>query len=481
MSSNFLLHNYIERLSELLLDNVSDAIISTDENFRIKTWNKAAEKIYGLSLYDVKDKKTDDILHYEFADDSPGHSKKKLNEEGEWKGIVIFTCPDNRKIFLSASVCTLRNENNEVIGHVFVNRDITERKTADEALLKAKAELVKSIERYQYASMATSDAIWDWDIATDTIYRGEGFKTLFGYKEAMSSLEIRMSNIIHPDDKERVRTELENALSGDALNWQSEYRFKCADGNYKQVIDKAYIIRNEKGDAVRMIGAVQDVTEQRRLQEQLANEEERKKKEVLQAIIYAQERERNEISHELHDNVSQILTTCKLLVEAAVQQDDKKFLQQTKENLQKAIDEIRKISHRLNPATLKYIGLEGSINDLVSNINHTGNIHITFLPSLPEAGKLNDDIQLALFRIVQEQLNNVLKHANARNVVISLSQEKEKINLTISDDGTGYDLRAKKHGLGLRNIFNRTEFHKGTAQIFTEPGRGFKLQVQIPS
>jgi PAS domain S-box-containing protein len=357
---------------------------------------------------------------------------------------------------------------------------LLERKQAEEALLKTKAELLKSIERYTYVSMATSDAIWDWEIATDTIYRGEGFKTIFGYEPTVSTLEIRMSSIIHPDDSERVRSELEAALQGNALHWHSEYRFKCADSNYKQVIDKAYILRDENGKAVRMIGAVQDVTEQRRLQEQLTQEEERKKKEVLQAIIHAQERERHEISHELHDNVSQILTTCKLLLEAGVQHGDHKYLQQTKEHLQKAIDEMRSISHRLNPATLKYIGLEGSINDLLNKINNTGTIRIRLLSSIKNMDKINDDIQLALFRIIQEQLNNILKHAKAKNVVIELSKEKDKIKLTIIDDGRGHDLKVKKHGLGLRNIFNRAEFHKGTAQIFTEPGKGFKLQVQIP-
>ncbi len=730
MSSNILKANYLEKLSELLLDNVSDAIISTDENFRIKTWNKAAEKIYGLSLHDVKDRITKDVFHYEFLNDSLELSRKKLIEEGEWKGIVIFNRCDGKKVSLNASVSTLRNENNEPIGYVAVNRDITdvynikdllqneqrlnsalqgagdgvweynfqtkdvyyspvykkmlgfsehefpndwqewrgrihlddlalvegieekynrceieshsleyriktksgnyiwvldrgmviekteegkavkligtqtninyqkkaeekiksflesapdamvitnekgvieiintqaeklfgynrqemmgktiehliperytenhrshrdgfyknpkvgamgkgfelfarkkngeeipveislsllkteegmmvsaairditERKKTKEDLLKTKAELLNSVERFIYATKATSDAIWDWDIATDTIYRGEGFKTIFGYEENISSLEIRMSTIIHPEDRERVRIELENALAGKALYWSSEYRFKCIDKSYKLVVDKGYIIRNEKGEAVRMIGAVQDITEQRRLQEQLTKEEQRKKTEVLQAIIHAQERERHEISHELHDNISQILTTCKLLLEAFVQRDDKKYLLQTKENLQKAIDEMRNISHRLNPATLKYIGLEGSINDLLNKINSTGNIKISFLSSLKDIHKINDDIQLALFRIIQEQLNNILRHADAKKVVIDLSGEKEKIRLTITDDGKGYDLQVKKHGLGLRNIFNRAEFHKGTAQIFTEPGKGFKLQVQIP-
>jgi PAS domain S-box-containing protein len=336
-----------------------------------------------------------------------------------------------------------------------------------------------SNERYDYVSKATSDAIWDWDIQTDTIYRGAGFRSLFGYSEVSSSTQFKLYHV-HPDDRDRVYANLRRAIDGKNERWQDEYLFECADGSYRIILDKGFIIRAETGRAIRMIGAMQDITEQRRLQEQLIKEEERKKKEVLQAIIHAQERERHEISHELHDNVSQILTTCKLLLETAVQRDDKSYLQQTKENIQKAIDEMRAISHRLNPATLRFIGLEGSIDDLVSKIANTGTMNISFSSTFGQADKLSDDIQLALFRIVQEQLNNILKHADAKQVSIELSGENRKVRLTITDDGKGYDLTAKKHGLGLRNIFNRAEFHKGTAQIFTEPGKGFKLQVQIP-
>ena len=126
MSSDLLQPMYVTKLSELLLDNVSDAIISTDENFRIKTWNKAAEKIYGVALFEVKNKKTDEVLHYEFLNDSLEQASKKLIEESQWKGIVVFTRRDRKKVFLSASVSTLRNENNDAIGYVAVNRDITD-------------------------------------------------------------------------------------------------------------------------------------------------------------------------------------------------------------------------------------------------------------------------------------------------------------------------------------------------------------------
>lgn len=341
-------------------------------------------------------------------------------------------------------------------------------------------ELKKSNERYDYVTKATSDAIWDWDIQTDTIYRSEAFKSIFGYENMLSTMQFRLDQI-HPDDRKRIQDNLKIALQSGTERWQGEYRFECADGNYKTVLDKAFIIRDEKGTAIRMIGAMQDITEQRELQLQLKMEEQSKKAEIMRAIIDAQEKERYEISHELHDNVSQLLTTCKLLLEASsTQYGENKYLGQSRQNLQKAIDEIRSISHRLNPASLEYIGLEGAIDDLVSNVNNTGKIHISFSCSLEPDKKINKDVQLAIFRIVQEQVTNVLKHSGAKTVSIILAETQGKLKLIICDDGKGHDLQMKKHGLGLKNIFNRAEFYKGTTEISSEPGKGFTLRVEIP-
>jgi signal transduction histidine kinase len=229
-----------------------------------------------------------------------------------------------------------------------------------------------------------------------------------------------------------------------------------------------------------MIGAMQDITEQRQLQLQLKQEEQRKKEEIMEAIIDAQEKERYEISHELHDNVNQILTTCKLLLDAEAEQNGNKYLVHSRENLQKAIDEIRNISHRLNPATL-HIGLQGAIDDLVTKINNTGKVYISFNSGLHTEARIDEHVELALFRIVQEQLNNILKHSDAYKVSIDLILDRGKLKLTIADDGKGHDLQANRQGLGLKNIFNRAEFHKGFAEIFSEPGKGFMLQVQIPN
>jgi signal transduction histidine kinase len=227
--------------------------------------------------------------------------------------------------------------------------------------------------------------------------------------------------------------------------------------------------------------AVQKINEQRKFQEQLAKEEERKKKEIMDAIINAQERERYEISHELHDNVSQVLTTCKLLMESAHREHDSKFTRLSLTHLQLAIDEIRNLSHQLNPDTLKHIGLEGSINDLIDAVNKTRKIRIEFKFEVAQIEKLKSEVQLALFRIIQEQVNNILKHSDAKTAFVALSVEDDHIKLIIKDDGKGHDFTSQKHGLGLRNIFNRAEFHKGEAKIFSEPNKGFELLIRIPA
>jgi len=456
------------------LESAPDGMVIVNNDGYIEFVNARIEKIFGYSRNELLGKKIEILIPSRFEKLHEQHRMQFINQpkaRGMGAGVELFgRTKEGNEIPVEISLSPIETIDGLVISAAI--RDITEKK-------KIEYELKKSNERYHLAGKATSDAIWDWDLQTDTIYRGEGYKSLFGYNDMQATIQFRLHHI-HPADQERIESGLKKALEGNAERWQDEYLFQCADGNYKTVIDKGFIIRNRDGEAIRMIGAMQDITEQRKLQLQLNREEQRKKEELMQAIIHAQEKERYEISHELHDNVNQILTTCKLLLEAAAQEGGHKYLQQSGENLQKAIDEIRNISHRLNPATLQYIGLQGAIDDLVSKINNTGKVYVSFTSSLKTGKKIDDDVALALFRIVQEQINNILKHSGAYRVFINLTIEKGKLKLTITDDGKGHDFQIKKHGLGLKNIFNRAEFHKGSAEIFSEPGKGFMLQVEIP-
>lgn len=134
---------------------------------------------------------------------------------------------------------------------------------------KAEAALKISNERFSYASQATSDALWDWNIVTDEIFVGETYSTLFGHQFENNIISATAcENFVHPEDREAYLKKYEETLNGTNLKWTDEYRYLKADGYYAYVNDKAIIIRDKQGNAIRMIGAMQDITERKNVEEQ---------------------------------------------------------------------------------------------------------------------------------------------------------------------------------------------------------------------
>jgi PAS domain S-box-containing protein len=240
----------------------------------------------------------------------------------------------------------------------------------------------------------------------------------------------------------------------------------------------------ESEAGVRLLGGVAlDITQKALLEKQLAEEQEKKKREIIQAIMNAQEKERKELAYELHDNVNQILSSSRLMLEVAIEKPDicGEFMNRSLVYLQEAITELRKISHSLIPGTLRDISLEAAIEEVVQNINTTRKLTITYHKEIgPNGRNILPEIQLAILRIVQEQCNNILKHANATEASISLHIDSQKILLLISDNGNGFDTVNTKKGLGLNNIFNRTAYYHGSIQLVSSAGNGCSLQIRIP-
>lgn len=152
-------------------------------------------------------------------------------------------------------------DHGKVTGIVGSLTDITERKKYEE-------QLQKSLERYNYASKATRDAIYDWDIVNDSLHWGQGFTKLFGHKQGEGKYTIKKYHeSVHPSDREEAFDDLKFTLNDSSLNkWSFEYRFQKDDGNYAHVLENGYIIRNEDGKAVRMIGALRDITEDKQVE-----------------------------------------------------------------------------------------------------------------------------------------------------------------------------------------------------------------------
>ena len=348
--------------------------------------------------------------------------------------------------------------------------------------LQAKNALEKSNELFEYAGKATRDVFWAWNLKDNTIIRSGGYTILFGY-EMPDGHEDFNTNNIYPQDIAYVTKSLQKAINGTDARWQNEYRYLCLDGTHKIVIDQAYIIRDCKGNAIRLIGSMQDVTEERHLQKQVLEGEIQKNKDVVTAVIDAQEKERKELSYELHDNVNQLLAAAVLYLKTAQKQSfiAEGHIKQSLEYLQKAINEIRNISHNLSPDNLIINGLAAGIKLLAEKLHIPNKFEVSLtLGSSINENKISQSLKLTLYRIVQEKINNILKHADANRVTIYLAEEDSELVLTVIDNGKGFDAATIKKGLGLLNIYNRAENLGGSAEIISSPGAGCTLHVKIP-
>ncbi len=256
-------------LLRTLIDNLPDPIYVKDVEGRKIIANKEDQIFMALACEEDAIGKTDLEL-YPGKWGEAGHAfDLAVMETGiaEYEKEIFYTDRNGKEHWLLVSKIPLQNAAQKVIGVLGIGRNITVRKQMEGAL-------VKSNERYQYITMATFDAVWDWDISAGTVYRGEGFETLFGYDLKMhDSKKGEWEQLIHQDDIKRVLDSFETALQSNAVNWQNEYRYKKANEEYATVIDKAIIIRNNVGKAIRMIGAMQDITQQKHVQQKLVEAE----------------------------------------------------------------------------------------------------------------------------------------------------------------------------------------------------------------
>jgi two-component system sensor histidine kinase UhpB len=156
------------------------------------------------------------------------------------------------------------------------------------------------------------------------------------------------------------------------------------------------------------------------------------------------------------------------------------LIARSSQSLQTAIMEIRKISHDLNPSTIDDIGIVEAINEMIEKMHLTGKIIIHFIhEGFHGSLSLIYEDKIALYRIVQEQLNNILKHADASNVSINLKLDFPLVHLKIEDDGRGFDATKAKRGLGLKNISHRVEYYRGKMELETEEGAGCRLNILL--
>ncbi|MBC7874182.1 MAG: PAS domain-containing protein [Ferruginibacter sp.] len=475
-SSNGILKNDIARTysGKPVTETLTNGFFSVNRQWTVKYWNKAAEKLLGVPAADIIGKNLWEhfagilplefytVYYKAFLEDSPVHFEEYWGEMGSWFDVITYYCDETLSVSFKSS-----NHPNSEYPENTVQR------------LKTLTEL------YKFVTEITNDCLWEWDIPNKEMFWIDGgHKRVLGYQIENALIpQSFWENCIHPGDKERVLTRLKKIIhEGSECIWEDEYRFKKANGDYAYVNDRAHIIYEEDKVASRMIGATQDITDRVLLEKKLALEMQTKQNEITAAVLTAQENERTEIGRELHDNLNQTLAVAKLYIQMAKKPGPEKnfYLDKSCDLLTDVIGEIRRISKNLVIPGTHIIGLFDNINNLVHELTGVHPIKIEFLSEGFKDDELDEKLQLTIFRIIQEQMTNILKHARASHSTISLRKAADEIILVITDNGEGCDLLKEKKGVGIINIKSRVALFHGTVVTLSKPGEGFVLEVALP-
>ncbi|SMD32550.1 Signal transduction histidine kinase [Reichenbachiella faecimaris] len=195
------------------------------------------------------------------------------------------------------------------------------------------------------------------------------------------------------------------------------------------------------------------------------------------SILNGEEGERSRLSKEMHDGLGPMLTTMKMSIQSAELSPStkKSLLNQTDETIR----EVRRMSNNLMPSVLADFGAGEAIGNLVDQINESSNIRIRYKNDMPSEAKIDDSIQITLYRIAQESLNNAIKHSKAKEIKLSITAFDNRVSFYVSDNGVGFDPEKNTKGNGLRNMKERVKLANGTLEIESQ-SNGTTLEIEIP-
>jgi PAS domain S-box-containing protein len=325
-----------------------------------------------------------------------------------------------------------------------------------------------------------SDLIGVIDMKGNYLFVSPSCEHILGYNSEFF-IGKNAFEFIHPEDVPSALSSLES-LQNQKTVYLEPFRFKNARKEWRWI---ETIATNQLENSL-INGIVvnsRDVTEKKRSAELLRlrelHEQEEIQRRITDAVILAQEQERNIISQELHDNVCQLLTTAKLYLDLLKGREEvvHPLIHDTSDILKLTIDQVREISHALSYSSLEEAPIKDSIKELVNHVNGTLKTAFTLQMNDINESMLSFGLKLSIYRIIQEQVNNILKHAEAENALIRLKQEGRQLHLEITDNGIGFDPSVRKKGVGLKNIRSRADAYAGKLELVSSEGMGCTLRI----
>ena len=449
-----------KNLSDTMINFMPGVFYLTDLNANLIRWNANLETVSGYSHSEIATMKTTDFVESKQVDLVLARRREAIERGRATVEVDIVTRQGQKLDYYITLIPIVYNNQQCILG---MGVDFSEKKRAENELKESEEKFRKLVEETVVGVFILQDGKY--------VYVNPQFEKISGYSRDELFNEITFERLIHQDDLPVI---VNTHASRDEAETQSDHFTFRGITKLGLVIPIEMIISpiSYKGGPA-IIGTIIDITEQ-------VEEEKR----INRAVTNAQEVERQQISMELHDNVKQMVAASLLNIDfmKMLLRDEKTIapiVDNIRNYMKEAIEELRRISHRLAPSVDSAVSLQEKIRTLVNTMNLSNHLTVNYHFENPDENP-GADIQLAMYRILQEQFINILKHSNASIVDVTVERNNGDIHLAIEDNGIGFDGVATKTGIGLENIKRRVQVHNGRFFIRTAPGKGCKLEVTIP-
>lgn len=386
--------------------------------------------------------------------------KKEENWEDEYRIIKA----DGTIAYVYDRGYLMYDANSSPIRMIGATQDITERKKAE--------------EKYRQMFYNNPHAAFLYDPETFRILEvNDATVKKYGYTRS-EFYDLSLFDLMREEDVLKLLQYItDRGTSG--ITKTKLWRHKKKNGE-NMIVDVTSYLIDYSGKQVRQV-LIHDITQRIRLAKELTRQQKLRQQQIAEAVLIAQENEKTTIGQELHDNVNQILIGAKLYLEfiGLDQENRDSHLSHSMQLISDAIEELRRVSKRLIIGNVTEIGLKQSIQEVIENILPVQSFTIDLKTDELDEKLLNANLKITILRIIQEQLNNIIKYAEASSVLIEIKNSASEVNLLISDDGKGFDPGQHRKGVGITNMTNRAQLYNGKVEIDSAPGLGCQVKVTL--
>jgi PAS domain S-box-containing protein len=465
----------ITGLLAAIVASSDDAIISKNLDGIITSWNKSAERIFGYAPEEAIGQHITLIIPQErYAEESDILARLRRGERVDHFETVRRR-KDGSLLDVSLTISPVRDSSGRVVGASKVARDITAQKQTERALRESE-------QRFRVITDASPVLVWMSGTDKLCYYFNKGWLDFVGRTLEEESGNGWTQNV-HPEDFDRC---LQIYVSNfDARRpFEMQYRMRHHTGQYRWILDRGVPRYAADGTFEGYVGGCLDIHDQKQAAEKVRVADD------MTRLMMAQDEERRRIARELHDSAGQTLTVLGLnlaqLVERA-QVIAPELAEEGKEIeavVQQLHREIRTTSYLLHPPLLDECGLASALNMYVEGLADRSHIAIT-LDVAPDVGRLPSDMELAIFRLVQECLTNIHRHSGSKTARIRIAREGQSIRTEVQDNGSGIsperlsEIQAHGSGVGIRGIRERIRQFHGEVKIESN-GSGTSVIVSMP-